>query len=357
MTLLISFLLLALIISFCCSMWEAVLLSVTPSYVTRALKQGGATGRLLAEFKRDIDRPLSAILTLNTIAHTVGAIGVGAQANLLFGSAGLVIFGLPLSYEALIAAGATLAILVFSEIIPKTLGANFWERFVPITVFCLKGLIILLYPLVKLSELITHFVKNEKGRPVFSRADFLAMTDLGEEEGRLAPGEAQVVRNLLGLRELRVKDIMTPRIVLVAADADDTVGDFLKRSDIAPFSRFPIYKDSIDEIDGVLLKDEVLAAAARDEHDRRLGELTRPARFVLNRMHLPVLLRELVSSRSQMAVVIDEYGVTQGVVSFEDVIETLLGMDVMDEADEIPNLRELARSRGARIRIPLDELD
>ena len=353
MTLLLAFLLLALIVSFACSMWESVLLSVTPSYVARAQAEGRSTGRLLAEFKRDIDRPLAAILTLNTIAHTVGAIGVGAQAHEIYGSQGIELGGWSLSYEALIAAGATLAILVFSEIMPKTLGATYWRRFVPMTVYSLKALVWLLYPLVRLSEGITRFLKHGAKGPVFSRADFLAMTDLGHSQGGLEPREAAVIRNLLAFRDLRVREVMTPRTVLVAAQADEAVEAVLARTATElPMSRLPLYADSIDEVVGLLLRDDLLAAAAEGRGGEPVSALAREAVFVLDSMHLPAVLRLLMQARQKLAVVVDEYGATSGVVTIEDLFETLIGEEIMDEADEVADMQALARRRAARRQPP-----
>lgn len=227
MTTLLVFFAIAIVVSFACSLWEAVLLSITPSYVTRANSEGTTTGRLLEEFKRDIDRPLAAILTLNTVAHTVGAIGVGAQASRLWGSGGIEVLGLVIDYEAVVAAVTTLAILILSELIPKTLGANNWERLAPFTARSLKALILVLWPLVKMSQLITHYLKKDKSRSVFSRADFLAMTEMGQAEGELNEREVAVIHNLLSLNRLRVYDVMTPRTVVLAADRTDTVAAFL----------------------------------------------------------------------------------------------------------------------------------
>lgn len=345
MTLLIMFLLLALVISFACSMWEAVLLSITPSYVTGTIAKGSTTGRLLAEFKKDIDRPLAAILSLNTTAHTVGAIGVGGQANVLFGNSGLQIFGMTLSFEALIAGAATLVILVFSEIIPKTIGARYWQRFVPFTVTSLKFLIIALYPLVRMSEGITRVLKKEGDRPVFSRTDFLAMAEQGHTEGRLDAAEAEVIRNVLAFRDATARAIMTPRTVVKAVRADITVGEFLAREDAASVSRLPVYRDEIGAVDGLVLRDDLLAAAARDEHDRPVSDYQRQPLFVLDHMRLPTLVKRLTDTRIHLAVVVDEYGVTQGVVTMEDVIETLLGLEIMDEADTVADMQALARAQ------------
>lgn len=349
MLLLISFLLLALLVSFACSMWESVLLSVTPSYVTRSISEGSATGRLLSEFKHDIDRPLSAILTLNTVAHTVGAIGVGAQANALFGTVGFSVFGYLISLEAIVAVGTTLAILIFSEIIPKTLGASYWERFVPITVRCLKFLILALYPLVRLSELITRFLKKGERGPAFTRADFLAMAELGRSEGRLDASEAAVINNLLSFRGTRAREVMTPRTVVIGAAAEDTVDQFLERHPNLPVSRMPVYEGHIDQVTGLVMKNDILTAAARGEGDRRIGTLARECLFVLESMRLPQLLRQLTAQRLQLAVVVDEYGATSGVVTFEDIIEALLGLEIMDEADSVADMQELARTRWEQL--------
>lgn len=351
MLLLFFFLLLALLVSFACSMWESVLLSVTPSYVTRSVSEGRATGRLLSEFKRDIDRPLSAILTLNTIAHTVGAIGVGAQANVLLGSARLSVFGYALSLEALVAAGTTLAILVFSEIIPKTLGASYWERFVPVTVRCLKILILVLYPLVRLSEGITRFLKKSERAPAFTRADFLAMAELGRSEGRLDASEAAVINNVLRFRETRAREVMTPRTVVIGAPAEETVNNFLERHPNLPVSRLPVYENHIDEVTGLVMKNDLLTAAAKDQGDRLIGSLAREGLFVLESMRLPQLLRRLTGERQQLAVVVDEYGATSGVVTVEDIVEALLGLEIMDEADSVPDMQELARERWEQLQV------
>lgn len=351
MLLLLFFLTLALLVSFACSMWESVLLSVTPSYVTRSVSEGRATGRLLSEFKRDIDRPLSAILTLNTIAHTVGAIGVGAQANVLFGTASFSLLGFQLSLEAIVAAATTLAILIFSEIIPKTLGASYWERFVPLTVRCLKVLILVLYPLVRLSEGITRFLKKSERAPAFTRADFLAMAELGRSEGRLDASEAAVISNLLSFRETRARQVMTPRTVVIGADAEETVADFLARYPELPVSRLPVYEGHIDQVTGLAMKHDILAAAARGESDRLIGTLAREALFVLESMRLPQLLRRLTSERLQLAVVVDEYGATSGVVTVEDIVEALLGLEIMDEADSVADMQALARERWEQLQM------
>lgn len=345
MTLLIVFFCLAIIVSFACSLWEASLLSVTPSYVTRANAEGTATGRQLMEFKKDIDRPLSAILTLNTIAHTVGAIGVGAQASRIWGSGGFEVFGFMLDYEALVAAVTTLAILVLSEIIPKTLGANYWERLTPFTVASLRILIFVLWPLVWMSQVITRHLKKDKSQPVFSRIEFLAMTEIGRAEGQLDEREAAVINNLLSLNRLRVHDVMTPRPVVVAGDQEETVAEFLEEHPSLPFSRIPVYEGEIDRVTGIVFKDDLLAAMGTGDGHRALAELEREALFVPDSLTLATVLPQLLERRQQLAIVVDEYGVTAGVITVEDLLETLLGIEILDEKDAVADLQRLARER------------
>ncbi len=347
MTLLAFFFCFAIAVSFACSLWESVLLSITPSYVTRVGSEGRRTGRLLDEFKRDIDRPLAAILTLNTIAHTVGAIGVGAQASRIWGSGGFEFAGLVLNYEAVVAAVTTLAILVLSEIIPKTIGANHWERLAPFTVRSLKILIVALWPLVQMSQALTRYLKKDKDQPVFSHAEFLAMTEMGRAEGQLDEREAAVINNLLGLNRLTVHDIMTPRPVVVAGNRTQTVSRFFEEHPDLPFSRIPVYEDDIDSVTGVAFKDDLLAAMAAGEGERPLAELERETLFVPETLSVARVLPQLLEKRSQLAVAVDEYGVTAGVVTVEDVLETLLGLEIMDEKDSVADLQRLARERWA----------
>lgn len=345
MTLLILFFCTAIIVSFACSLWESVLLSITPNYVARANSEGTATGRLLMGFKDDIDRPLSAILTLNTIAHTVGAIGVGAQASRIWGSGGLELAGLVINYEAIVAAITTLAILVLSEIIPKTLGANYWERLTPFTVGSLKVLIFVLWPLVWMSQVITRHLKKDKSQPVFSHAEFLAMTEIGRAEGQLDEREAAVINNLLSLNRLRIHDVMTPRPVVVAGDRTDTVEEFLAENPELPFSRVPVFEGVIDKVTGIAFKDDLLAALGTGDGHRTLAELQREALFIPETLSLANALPQLLEKRQQLAVAVDEYGVTAGVITVEDLLETLLGLEILDEKDAVADLQRLARER------------
>lgn len=340
MTLLILFFLLSIIFSFLCSIWEAVLLSITPSYVSRKAQEGSDVGISLQEFKNDIDKPLSAILTLNTIAHTVGAIGVGAQAGKVFGNGSL---GGILSYESIIAVVMTLAILILSEIIPKTIGANKWQSLAPFTVKSLKLLLLILAPFVWISQLITKRFKKDKNKSVLSRADLSAMAVVGEESGAIEKSESTIISNLLTLNKLSVHDIMTPRTVIVSSDESITVRDFYNKNKPIQFSRIPIHKGKEDNLTGLVLKDEILKQLAEDNDEITLREIARPLKTVKRTLGLQELFDKLMLGKVHMAAVQDAYGSLVGIVSMEDLLETILGMEITDESDSIEDLQELAR--------------
>ncbi len=343
MGLLLFFFIFSIAFSFLCSVLEAVLLSITPSYVRGRLMEGSALGHQLSEFKKDIDRPLSAILTLNTIAHTVGAIGVGAQAGKLYGSNYFDLFGLHLSYESVVAGLMTLAILILSEIIPKTLGANFWKTLTPFTVFTLRILIFILYPLVWISQLITRNLKRDKSKSILSRADFTAMADVGAESGALDQSESKIIRNLLRLKDLTVRDIMTPRTVIVSAEESQTCKEFHESHPELRFSRIPIYQNTSDNVTGLVLKDEVLEQLAEDRYEVMLRDIKRPIHVVDDQMHLQLLFEHLTKNRAHIALVVDNFGSVAGLVTMEDLLETLLGMEIMDETDAVEDLQKVAR--------------
>lgn len=341
MQLLILFFLLSITFSFLCSVWEAVLLSITPSYVNTRLEQKDNIGHTLKEFKEDIDRPLSAILTLNTIAHTVGAIGVGAQASKVFSSESTLPLGL--SYESLIAGLMTLAILVLSEIIPKTIGANNWKKLTPFTVRSLSILIKILAPFVWLSQLITKSLKTDKDASVLSRADFRAMASVGKESGVLEESETEIIHNLLGLNKLRIKDIMTPRTVMVATDENTPIKEYYEDDNIQRFSRVPVYGESPDFITGVVLKDEVLTSMIENKGDSALSSIKRPIKIMDQESTLTTLFQTLTENGDHIAIAVDNYGSVTGVVTMEDLIETIIGIEIVDESDGIEDMQEHAR--------------
>ncbi len=341
MTLLIVFFLLSIVFSFLCSIWEAVLLSITPSYVTRKVQEGSSTGKLIQSFKQDIDRPLSAILTLNTIAHTVGAIGVGAQAGKVFGEGDL--YGL--SYESIIAGVMTLAILILSEIIPKTIGANMWQSLAPFTAKSIRFLLLILAPFVWVSQLITKSMKKDKNKSVLSRADLTAMAVAGEESGAIEKSESTIISNLLTLNKLTVHDIMTPRTVIISSDESMTVKEFYTKNDPIRFSRIPIHKGTADNLTGMVLKDEILTQLAEDNDEKLLSEIARPLSTFRSDVSLQDLFDKMIGDKIHLAAVLDDYGSLVGIVSMEDLFETILGLEITDEYDSIEDLQKLARKK------------
>ncbi len=337
LSLLLIFFLVAIVFSFLCSTWEAVLLSVTPAYTQRLIEDGKPLGRKLRVMKRDIDRPLAAILTLNTIAHTVGAIGVGSQAALMFADSN------PLITNLLIPALMTLGILILSEIIPKTLGAVYWRELAPFTVRCLAWVIRLLAPLVWLSEGITRLIKRGNRHSLLSRRDFLALTQLGVEQGTLAREESRLIRNMLAFGSLRACDAMTPRTVMVSADAHGSIADYYASESAPRFSRIPVHQGDPEHIDGYVLRSEIQAALLEGRGDQPLSSLRRGMLTFLDKTSLETVFEKLQGAGEHMALVVDEYGGVDGIITMEDLIETLLGLEITDETDEITNMRALAR--------------
>lgn len=334
---------LSIAFSFLCSVLEAVLLSVTPRYIKKQKQLGTVTGKLLGEYKEDIDRPLSAILTLNTIAHTVGAIGVGAEAGKLFGKNFFNIFGYELSYESIIAVVMTLAILIVSEIIPKTIGANNWKALSPFTVRTIRILMWALAPLVWVSQLITRSLKKEKEKSILSRSDIMQITEEGELSGVLAESESNIIRNLLALQDKTVRDIMTPRSVAFMANKDLTIEDFLALEDSRVHSRVPVFGADKDDVVGLVLKDDVFLASSEAKNDQQLSELMRDVESIEDTTGLNSFFGRLTKSRSHLYMVKDEFGNVIGLVTMEDLFEAMLGQQIVDESDTVADLQDLAR--------------
>ena len=335
MTLLIFYVLLALGVSFMCSVLEAVLLSVTPSYVAVVEKDNAKLGKQLRAYKDDIDRPLAAILSLNTIAHTIGAAGAGAQAAIVFKDTSIAVFSAVL----------TLLILVLSEIIPKTLGALYWRQMVPMVVRLLHVLILILWPLVKLSQWLTKWLSAGHTQEALSREEFHALTEIGEEAGVFEGNESKLLRSILRFSSLRVKDIMTPRIVLFALQQDRTVQDIMDQHPHIKFSRIPVFEERVDDTQGYILKDDLLTKAAQDEHETTLEALKRPFMMVPETLSLPDVFDQLIEKSEYIAIVVDEFGGVSGLVTVEDVVETILDLEIVDEADANADMQALARKQ------------
>ena len=336
MVLLLTFFAVSIVFSFLCSLWEATLLTIPPSYVETLSQKGTDTGRLLKAYKTDVDRPLSAILTLNTIAHTVGAIGVGAQATRVWP-------GNELMTGAVVPVVMTLAILILSEIIPKTYGATRWKSLIGFTVSSLRIIQIALAPLVWLSELITRGLKGDKDAVTVSRTDMVALAALSQREGVLDEGEGKLMHNLLHLRDVTAYDIMTPRTVMHAARQSETIAGYIAANAALPYSRIPLVGATRDEIEGYVLKDDILLEAFRQNGSRALADLSRPLLVVAEEEGITQVLDRLVASREHIARVVDEFGGTAGLITQEDIFETLLGLEIVDESDRTTDLQALAR--------------
>ncbi len=344
MELLIIYATLSIFFSFLCSVLEAVLLSVTPTFINVKKNEDKAFATDLEELKNDVDKPLIAILTLNTIAHTVGAILVGVQAEQLPYKVEI----LGVNIVGIVSAIMTILILVVSEIIPKTIGAKYWKE---LANFTSKTLNILLFPLkwtgiLSLLQLATRLIGGKShGESILSREEFHAMADIAQQEGVFQENESLVIKNLLNFKEIKAKDIMTPRSVLVLADAEKTIQSYYDENKNLRFSRIPLYSETPDNIIGFFLKDELLLALVEGKGDKPLSSIRREITIADRELSIPKLFETLISKREHLALVVDEYGSVSGLVTQEDVIETLLGFEIMDESDNIADLQSLARRR------------
>jgi CBS domain containing-hemolysin-like protein len=353
MGLLIFYALISIFFSFLCSVLEAVLLSITPTFINVKKKEGKGYAQTLEALKADVDKPLIAILTLNTIAHTVGAILVGVQAKVayaeMYGSTERTVFGVTFTEELMVGAVSTIMtilILVASEIIPKTIGATHWKA---LSNFAAKTLNIMVLALkyTGLLWLLQLFTKMVGGSAhegsVLSREDFTAMTEVAQEEGVFEKSESTIIKNLLRFDEVLVKDIMTPRAVMKIASQKTTIREFFEANPKMRFSRIPVHGEKLDHIDGFVLKDNILEEMVNENGDIPLSEIKRDILVTERDTPIPSLFDTLVKKREHIALVVDEYGSVSGLVTMEDVIETLLGLEIMDESDSVADLQELAR--------------
>ena len=349
MFLLIVYVLIALGFSFLCSIAEAVILSVTTPYITLMQQEGRRAGHLLAQLKENVNNSLAAILTLNTVAHTVGAAGAGAQAAQVFGNA----------YLGVASGVLTLLILVFSEIIPKTLGAHYWKQLAPVTAYTLRALIWLLYPFVKLTELLTKGLAHGPGLIGFNRAEFAAMAELSAAEGQLEPQESRILQNLLRFRETRVTDVMTPRPVILALSDALTVGEFYHKYGGERFSRIPLYTGEPEQFDGFVLRSDLLLAQARGNSDKPLSIYRRALSVLPASTSLSHAFDEFLRQRAHIMMIVDEYGSVKGILTLEDILETLLGLEIVDEGDATVDMQQLARrlwrKRAGEMGLKLDD--
>ncbi len=333
MSLLIGYFFLALGVSFICSLLEAVILSVTHSQIGALVKINPKKGKMIQALKEDINQPLAAILTLNTIAHTVGAAGVGAQVLDVFGSGAV----------ALASAILTFSILIFSEILPKTLGAYFCRSLAIPSAYVIRFLMFIAFPFVWLSNTLSNSISTNEDR--VSREEITAMAEMGEDEGSIDEHESDIIENLFRLKEIQIEDILTPRSVIYAFEDTETVGNVMDSNDDIIFSRIPVFHENIDNIIGMVYKDTVLETMADDYFEKTMADIVEPVESVYETESVESVLNKFTKNRSHMFIVKDEFGGTTGIVTLEDCIETLLGVEIMDESDEVADMRKLAKDQ------------
>ncbi len=335
MALLLTYLFIALFTSFLCSIMEAVLLSTPISYLRSQIESGDHSAKTMLKHKEDVDRPLSAILSLNTVAHTVGAAGVGAQATLIFGEA----------YFGLVSAILTILILVLTEIIPKTLGANYSKDLVGPASKTIDVMIFITYPLVWLSSILTKLISKEKEEFTTTREEISALASIGAQEGIFADKENKIIQNLIKLKGLKIKEVMTPRIVVVTANEDMALEEFLKNKEFLHFSRIPIFHENRDNITGYVFRELVFEKLAEDQFNLRLKDIKREIIHVPENMTLFDAWEEMLQKKEQISLITDEYGGMDGITTLEDIIESLLGFEIMDEKDRVDDMQKFALKR------------
>lgn len=347
MTLLITYLLIALLVSFMCSILEAVLLSSTSSYIESLSKKGNSNAvEILKELKSNIDKPISSILILNTFAHTMGAAGVGAQAQILFGQ----------EMETLIAVLLTLAILYFSEIIPKTIGAVYWKKLLVPSAYIISFLIKLTFPLVWISMFITNTISKGKTKESsFSRDEILAAVTMGEKEGSILSKESVLIENLFKLKNIKTKDIMTPRSVVFALKSTVSVEEAIEDDKMYVHSRIPVYGDTIDDVIGVVFNQIILEESVEERDDTLLKDIMVPVHKISENVPVSALIDQFVNRKTHLFIVEDNYGQTSGVVTLEDAIETLLGVEIVDEMDEVEDMQVFAKNRKLQDKMLLEK--
>ncbi len=324
------YLFIAVGVSFLCSLVEASLLTVSKADASYLISQGRAAGKHLDRMKSEMNRPLAAILTLNTTAHTIGAAGVGAESARIFGD----------QWIGLTSAVLTLVILVASEIIPKTLGATFARPLIPFTVITVRGMILVTYPLILMLNAMSRLLPgHEHARESLSREHFAVVADLAGEEGTLTQEEAAIVKQALRLQDVKVSEIMTPRTAVFMLHRDTEVRDVLQNPDFGQFTRVPVYGESPDDMLGVILKQDIYAAALQKQLNRKVGTMMRSIHAVPERAPVIRVFEEFGTIGHHLFLAVDEYGGTAGVVTLEDVLEELLGREIVDETDTVPDLR------------------
>ena len=348
MELLILYIFLTISLSFLCSILEAVLLSINTTFIKIEIKEGKKYAKTLSDLKNSIDEPLIIILTLNTIAHTVGAILVGVQAKVAYSELNLknTFFPAGISDDVLVGFVSTIMtimILLFSEIIPKTIGARYWNSLAKFTTIFLSSII----PLFKYSGILwilqafTRFIGASKKELFFKREDISTIAEIAKEEGIIEEKDSKFIKNIVKLRNVSVKEIMTPYSVMVTADENLTINEFYKKNPELVFSRIPIL--NMSKIEAYVLKDTILESIINNKGDFKLKEIKRPIIISSEKTKIPKLFDKLLKKREHISLVVDNSKNTIGIVTLEDIIETILGYEIVDETDMVDDMQMLAK--------------
>lgn len=332
---LLIFLIGAMAISFLCSVLEATLMSTPFSYIALREDEGHKAAPLMKKYKQDSSRPIAAILALNTIANTIGAAGVGRQATILFGA----------EWFGLVSAITTILILVFSEIIPKTIGTTHWKSLMGFAARTIRILIIILFPIVVCVEWLQKLITPKDPDTSVSREEVGAMADVAEESGELDEDENEIIQNIINIDEVTADQVMTPRVVAATAPESMTIKEFYQDRSFLHHSRIPVYEGNDEYITGYILRVDALQLMAEDKFDVTLGELRRDIASFQEETTIGEIWDEMLSRQEQIAVIINEYGSFQGILTMEDVIETILGDEIVDERDAVVDMQQLARER------------
>lgn len=335
MTLLFAYLILALLVSFLCSVMEAVLLTTPVSFLKVKENEGSKGASLMIKHRQNVDKPLSAILSLNTVAHTIGAAGVGAQAIVVFGN----------EYLGMVSVILTILILVLSEILPKTIGTTFWRELAIPAASIIRIMIVLTYPLVILSSVISRMFSGSANEQSTSREEISMLAHMGTEEGIFGEKENIIIQNLIRLKFVKTTEVMTPRVVVSVADENMNLNDFLTKKDLLKFSRIPVFSENDENITGYVFRQTVFEKLAEENKHLKLRDIKRDIVFVPESTPVFKVWEILLEKKEHIAVVVDEYGGMDGIVTMEDIIESLLGFEIVDEKDTVTDMQQFARER------------
>ena len=336
MDLLILYFTLAVGISFLCSVLEAVLLSTNMSYISLLEKENPTVGKLLRLQKVDISKSIASILILNTIAHTLGAAAVGAQAAVLFGNDAVVIISMVMTF----------AILFLSEIIPKTIGALYWKQLAPVSAYTIRIFIWVTYPIILTTLFVTNRIsRGKEDAHMLTKEELLESMLLSEDDGVIDEQESDVIENILNLDNIKVSEVLTPRSVVFALDESMSIQEVIeKEPNIFKFSRIPIYKDSIEEVTGIVLTKKIFQQALQDG-SVSVGSIKKDIISLNENIPVSKALDMFIAKKEHMFLVIDNYDQTDGIITLEDCVETILGVEIVDESDTTEDMRELAKNK------------